>query len=179
MQLVTMEQSSCTEDRIQHSLERCLCHLGINSPDKQLWNAGLCISRWCLEELVKRHPHNFLILLQKILQKTKEVLEECRYELVVPLTLLFSAALLRTPYLAPGCTVLQEAYLLFHQFLAWPEPCSSACKSLLIVIDQEIRAPGCTNSYIKVSKKSVCPLTDYHWICFFVTINRFRSLNQF
>lgn len=35
--------------------------------------AGLCISRWCLEELVKRHPHNFLILLQKILQKTKEV----------------------------------------------------------------------------------------------------------
>uniref|UniRef100_A0A3B5PW61 Phosphoinositide 3-kinase regulatory subunit 5 n=1 Tax=Xiphophorus maculatus TaxID=8083 RepID=A0A3B5PW61_XIPMA len=98
MVLQTMEQSSCTEDRIQHSLERCLCHLGVDSPDKKLWNAGLCISRWCLEELVKRHPHNFLILLQKILQKTKEVLEECQYELVVPLTLLFSAALLKVSF---------------------------------------------------------------------------------
>uniref|UniRef100_A0A3B3TUJ6 Phosphoinositide 3-kinase regulatory subunit 5 n=2 Tax=Poecilia latipinna TaxID=48699 RepID=A0A3B3TUJ6_9TELE len=137
-----MEQSSCTEDRIQHSLERCLCHLGVDSPDKKLWNAGLCISRWCLEELVKRHPHNFLILLQKILQKTKEVLKECQYELVVPLTLLFSAALLKSPYLGAGCGVLQEAYLLFHRFLAWPEPCSSASKRLLVIIEQEIRAPG-------------------------------------
>ncbi|XP_047214654.1 phosphoinositide 3-kinase regulatory subunit 5-like [Girardinichthys multiradiatus] len=157
MQLVTMEQSSCTEDRIQHSLERCLCHLGINSPDKQLWNAGLCISRWCLEEHVKRHPHNFLILLQKILQKTKEVLVECRNELVVPLTLLFSAALLRTPYLAPACSVLQEAYLLFHQFLAWPEPCSSACKSLLIVIDQEIRAPGISFQRLVRTEQAISP----------------------
>ncbi|XP_016530919.1 phosphoinositide 3-kinase regulatory subunit 5-like isoform X3 [Poecilia formosa] len=139
---MTMEQSSCTEDRIQHSLERCLCHLGVDSPDKKLWNAGLCISRWCLEELVKRHPHNFLILLQKILQKTKEVLKECQYELVVPLTLLFSAALLKSPYLGAGCGVLQEAYLLFHRFLAWPEPCSSASKRLLVIIEQEIRAPG-------------------------------------
>ncbi|KAA8585642.1 hypothetical protein FQN60_004336 [Etheostoma spectabile] len=93
--MTKMEQSSCTEDRIQHVLERCLCGLGLNTPDKQLWNAGLCISRWCLEELVKRDPHNFLILLQKILRKTKEVLEQCRYELVVPLTLLFSSTLLK------------------------------------------------------------------------------------
>lgn len=33
-----MEQSSCTEDRIEHVLERCLCDLGLNTPDKQLWN---------------------------------------------------------------------------------------------------------------------------------------------
>lgn len=33
-----MEQSSCTEDRIQHVLERCLCDLGFDTPDKQLWN---------------------------------------------------------------------------------------------------------------------------------------------
>ena len=32
------EQSSCTEDRIQHVLERCLCNLGLDTPDKQLWN---------------------------------------------------------------------------------------------------------------------------------------------
>lgn len=37
------------------------------------WLAGLCINRWSLEELVKRDPHNFLILLQQILRKTKEV----------------------------------------------------------------------------------------------------------
>lgn len=152
-----MEQSSCTEDRIQHSLERCLCHLGMDAPDKQLWNAGLCISRWCLEELVKRHPHNFLILLQKILQKTKEVLEECRYELVVPLTLLFSTALLRSPYLAPGCSVLQEAYLLFHHFLAWPEPCSSASKRLLVVIEQEIRAPGISFQRLVRTEQAISP----------------------
>ncbi|XP_072225476.1 phosphoinositide 3-kinase regulatory subunit 5-like isoform X1 [Leuresthes tenuis] len=137
-----MEQSSCTEDRIKHVLERCLCHLGLNAPDKELWNAGLCISRWCLEELVKREPHHFLILLQKILLKTKEVLEQCQYELVVPLTLLFSSTLLGTPYVDPDCGVLQEACLLFHRFLSWPEPCSSACKRLLNVIQQELRAPG-------------------------------------
>lgn len=33
-----MEQSSCTEDRIQHVLERCLCDLGLNPPDKAVWN---------------------------------------------------------------------------------------------------------------------------------------------
>eukprot|EP00064_Thunnus_orientalis_P003446 superscaffoldBa00000280_g3455 len=136
-----MEQTSCTEDRIQHVLERCLCDLGLDTPDKQLWNAGLCISRWCLEELVKRDPHNFLILLQKILRKTKEVLEKCQYELVVPLTLLFSSTLLKAPYVAPDCNVLQEAYLLFHGFLSWPDPCCSASKRLLNIIHQELRAP--------------------------------------
>uniref|UniRef100_A0A3Q3IZ09 Phosphoinositide 3-kinase regulatory subunit 5 n=1 Tax=Monopterus albus TaxID=43700 RepID=A0A3Q3IZ09_MONAL len=131
MPLQKMEQSSCTEDRIQHVLERCLCDL-----------AGMCTNRWCLEELVKRDPHNFLILLQKILRKTKEVREQCQYELVVPLSLLFSSALLKAPYVAPDCGVLQEAYLLFHSFLSWPEPCCSAAKRLLSVIKQELRAPG-------------------------------------
>ncbi|XP_069380771.1 phosphoinositide 3-kinase regulatory subunit 5-like [Paralichthys olivaceus] len=137
-----MEQSSCTEDRIQHVLERCLCDLGLDTPDKQLWNAGLCMNRWCLEELVKRNPHNFLILLQKILRKTKEVLERSQYELVVPLLLLFSSTLLKAPYVAPDCDVMREAYLLFHSFLSWPEPCSSASKRLLSVMQQELRAPG-------------------------------------
>uniref|UniRef100_A0A667X246 Phosphoinositide 3-kinase regulatory subunit 5 n=1 Tax=Myripristis murdjan TaxID=586833 RepID=A0A667X246_9TELE len=137
-----MEQSSCTEDRITHTLERCLSDLGLNSPDKQLWSAGLCINRWCLEELVKRDPHNFLILLQQILRKTKEVLLQCQYELVAPLALLFSSTLLKVPYLAPDCGVLQEAYLLFHCFLSWPEPCCSASKRLLLIIQQELRAPG-------------------------------------
>ncbi|XP_058509638.1 phosphoinositide 3-kinase regulatory subunit 5-like [Solea solea] len=137
-----MEPSSCTEDRIQHVLERCLCDLGLNNPDKQLWNAGLCLNRWCLEELVKRDPHNFLILLQKILRKTKEVLEQCQYELVVPLTLLFSSTLLKAPYVAPDCDVVWDAYLLFHSFLSWPEPCCSASKRLIRIIQQELRAPG-------------------------------------
>uniref|UniRef100_A0A665UPL3 Phosphoinositide 3-kinase regulatory subunit 5 n=1 Tax=Echeneis naucrates TaxID=173247 RepID=A0A665UPL3_ECHNA len=137
-----MEPSSCTEDRIQHVLERCLCDLGLNTPDKQLWNAGLCINRWCLEELVKRDPHNFLILLQKILRKTKEVQEQCQYELVVPLSLLFSSTLLSAPFVDSEGGVLQEAYLLFHSFLSWPEPCCSASKRLLHIIQQELRAPG-------------------------------------
>uniref|UniRef100_A0A3Q1BAT4 Phosphoinositide 3-kinase regulatory subunit 5 n=1 Tax=Amphiprion ocellaris TaxID=80972 RepID=A0A3Q1BAT4_AMPOC len=153
----TMEQSSCTEDRIQHVLERCLCDLGLYTPDKQLWNAGLCINHWCLEELVKRDAHNFLILLQKILRKTKQVLEQCRYELVVPLTLLFSSTLLKAPYVPADCGVLQEAYLLFHSFLAWPEPCSSACKRLLNVIQQELRAPGISFQRLVRTEQSISP----------------------
>lgn len=137
-----MEQSSCTEDRIQHVLERCLCDLGLDTPDKQLWNAGLCVNRWCLEELVKRDPRNFLILLQKILRKTKQVIEQHQYELVVPLSLLFSSTLLKAPYVAPDCGVVWEAYLLFRSFLSWPEPCCSASKRLLGIIQQELRAPG-------------------------------------
>ncbi|TKS91512.1 Phosphoinositide 3-kinase regulatory subunit 5 [Collichthys lucidus] len=152
-----MEQSSCTEDRIQHVLERCLCNLGLNTPDKQLWNAGLCINRWCLEELVKRDGHNFLILLQKVLKKTKEVLEQCRYELVVPLTLLFSSTLLKAPPVSPDCGVLQEAYLLFHSFLAWPEPCCSASKRLLNIIQQELRAPGISFQRLVRAEQSVSP----------------------
>ncbi|XP_031726853.1 phosphoinositide 3-kinase regulatory subunit 5-like isoform X1 [Anarrhichthys ocellatus] len=152
-----MEQSSCTEDRIQHVLERCLSGLGLDTPDKQLWNAGLCINRWCLEELVKRDPHNFLILLQKILRKTTEVLEQCRYELVVPLTLLFSSTLLKAPHVAPDCGVLQEAYLLFHSFLAWPEPCSSASKRLLKIIQKELRAPGISFQRLVRTEQGISP----------------------
>ncbi|KAM3863822.1 phosphoinositide 3-kinase regulatory subunit 5-like [Diretmus argenteus] len=152
-----MEQNSCTEDRIQHTLERCLCGLGLLSADKPLWNAGLCINRWCLEELVKRDPLNFLILLQKILRKTKEVLEQCQYDLVVPLTLLFSSTLLKIAYLAPDCGVLQEAYLLFHSFLSWPEPCCSASKRLLQVIKQELRAPGISFQRLVREEHGVSP----------------------
>ncbi|KAK1878315.1 Phosphoinositide 3-kinase regulatory subunit 5 [Dissostichus eleginoides] len=155
--MMKMESSSCTEDRIQHVLERCLCGLGIDTPDKQLWNAGLCINRWCLEELVKRHPDNFLILLQKILKKTKEVLEECRYELVVPLTLLFSSTLLKAPHVAADLVLLQEAYLLFHSFLTWPEPCSSASKRLLNVLQQELRAPGISFQRLVQSEQGISP----------------------
>lgn len=136
------EQSSCTEDRIEHVLERCLCDLGLDTPDKQLWNAGLCINRWCLEELVKRDPQNFLILLNKILRKTEEVLERCEYDLVMPLTLLFSSTLLKAPHVSADCGLLQEAYTLFHCFLSWPEPYSSACRHLLRFLQQEMRAPG-------------------------------------
>lgn len=127
-----------------------------------------------------------------------QVLEQCRYELVVPLTLLFSSTLLKvsschlesveeeaqalqtlvlgytiryfyytisyltwsavssfflqTPHVAPDCSVLQEAYLLFHSFLAWPEPCCSASKRLLYIIQQELRAPGSTQALIHCSE---------------------------
>lgn len=35
--------------------------------------AGQSMNRWSLEELVKRDPENFLILLQQIIRKTREV----------------------------------------------------------------------------------------------------------
>lgn len=36
-------------------------------------SAGQSMNRWSLEELVKRDPENFLILLQQIIRKTREV----------------------------------------------------------------------------------------------------------
>lgn len=36
-------------------------------------SAGQSMNRWSLEEMVKRDPDNFLILLQQIIRKTKEV----------------------------------------------------------------------------------------------------------
>uniref|UniRef100_A0A673WFE9 Phosphoinositide 3-kinase regulatory subunit 5 n=1 Tax=Salmo trutta TaxID=8032 RepID=A0A673WFE9_SALTR len=137
-----MEHTSCTEDRIHHALDRCLYGLGHSSPNTQPWNAGLCINRWSLEELVKRDPQNFIILLQQILRKTREVLEQSQDELVVPLALLFSSTLLQTPHFSPDSGVLQEACEVFHCFLSWPEPCCSASRHLLSLIQQELRAPG-------------------------------------
>uniref|UniRef100_A0A673Y8H6 Phosphoinositide 3-kinase regulatory subunit 5 n=1 Tax=Salmo trutta TaxID=8032 RepID=A0A673Y8H6_SALTR len=102
--------------------------------------AGLCINRWSLEELVKRDPRNFIILLQQILRKTWEVLEQSQDELVVPLALLFSSTLLQTPHFSPDSGGLQEACEVFHCFLSWPEPCCSASRHLLSLIQQELRA---------------------------------------
>ncbi|XP_060882876.1 phosphoinositide 3-kinase regulatory subunit 5-like isoform X2 [Labrus mixtus] len=154
-----MEQSGCTEDRIEHVLERCLSGLGLDAPDKQLWNAGLCINNWCLEELVKREPRNFLILLQKILQKAREVIQQVQYEVVVPLTLLFSSSLLKAPYVSADSGILQDAYLVFHSFLSWPEPCCSASRRLLNVIQQELRAPGVSFQRLIRSEQGVSPGT--------------------
>lgn len=88
------------------------------------------MNRWSLEEMVKRDPENFLILLQQIIRKTKEVRgqrlkksilstvyvvhyclsvlyasvcvrmcvqvqEQCQYELVAPLAIMFSSTLLQ------------------------------------------------------------------------------------
>lgn len=118
--------------------------------------AGLCINNWCLEELVKRDPRNFLILLQKVLQKTKEVekwesrvippqsevlsdrvclfylcqvLEQCQYALVVPLTLLFSSILLKVSFLKSGTKTLWTNSHLFN--LVGFVPPGSVCVSRL------------------------------------------------
>lgn len=82
--------------------------------------AGQSMNRWSLEEMVKRDPDNFLILLQQITRKAREVsgekpvqevklptvprslspnclqvLDECEYELVAPLAIMFSSTLLQ------------------------------------------------------------------------------------
>ena len=38
--------------------------------------AGFCLNCWSLQELVSRDAGNYLILLEKILQKTQEVKED-------------------------------------------------------------------------------------------------------
>uniref|UniRef100_A0A673D0Y7 Phosphoinositide 3-kinase regulatory subunit 5 n=1 Tax=Sphaeramia orbicularis TaxID=375764 RepID=A0A673D0Y7_9TELE len=105
-------------------------------------SAGQSMNRWSLEELVKRDPENFLILLQQIIRKTKEVQEQCQYELVAPLAIMFSSTLLQTPYCPPDTELLEEAIEVFRYFLTWPEPYCSVCKNLLSTLQLEIKAPG-------------------------------------
>lgn len=100
------------------------------------------MNRWSLEELVKRDPENFLILLQQIIRKTKEVQEQCQYELVAPLAIMFSSTLLQTPYCPPDTELLEEAVEVFRCFLTWPEPYCSVCRNLLSTLQLEIKAPG-------------------------------------
>uniref|UniRef100_A0A8C2X9R3 Phosphoinositide 3-kinase regulatory subunit 5 n=1 Tax=Cyclopterus lumpus TaxID=8103 RepID=A0A8C2X9R3_CYCLU len=103
---------------------------------------GASMNRWSLEELVKRDPENFLILLKQILRKTKEVEEQCQYELVAPLAIMFSSTLLQTPYCPADTELLQQAIEVFRCFLTWPEPYCSVCRTLLTTLQLEIKAPG-------------------------------------
>ncbi|MEQ2206398.1 hypothetical protein XENOCAPTIV_028839 [Xenoophorus captivus] len=142
-------------------------------------SAGQSMNRWSLEELVKRDPENFLILLQQIIRKTKEVTtfgsfstssiplqkninavvtkklflsvcdhqaqEQCQYELVAPLAIMFTSTLLQvqaTPYCPPHTELLEEALEVFYSFLTWPEPYCSVCRELLSMLQLEIKAPG-------------------------------------
>ncbi|XP_023268532.1 phosphoinositide 3-kinase regulatory subunit 5 isoform X2 [Seriola lalandi dorsalis] len=142
-----MQHTSCTEDRIQHALDRCLDGLRQSPTAAHHWNVLMCsagqsMNRWSLEELVKRDPENFLILLQQIITKTKEVQEQCQYELVAPLAIMFFSTLLQTPYCPPDTELLEEAAEVFRCFLTWPEPYCSVCKNLLSTLQLEIKAPG-------------------------------------
>ncbi|KAM3865293.1 phosphoinositide 3-kinase regulatory subunit 5-like [Diretmus argenteus] len=142
-----MQHTSCTEDRIQHALDRCLDGLRQSPTAAQHWNVLMCsagqsMNRWSLEEMVKRDPENFLILLQQIIRKTREVLEQCQYELVAPLAIMFSSTLLQTPYCPPDTELLEEAIEVFRCFLTWPEPYCSVCRNLLSTLQLEIKAPG-------------------------------------
>ncbi|XP_013986368.1 phosphoinositide 3-kinase regulatory subunit 5 isoform X1 [Salmo salar] len=142
-----MQHTSCTEDRIQHALDRCLDGLRPSPTAPQPWNVLMCsagqsLNRWSLEELVKRDPENFLILLQQILRKTREVQDQCQYERVAPLAIMFSSTLLQTPFCPPATELLEEACEVFGCFLTWPEPYCSVCKGLLSTLHQELKAPG-------------------------------------
>ncbi|KAG8507077.1 LOW QUALITY PROTEIN: Phosphoinositide 3-kinase regulatory subunit 5 [Galemys pyrenaicus] len=133
--------TTCTEDRILHALERCLHGLSLNRRSTS-WSAGLCLNCWSLQELVSRDPGHFLILLELILQKTREVLEKATYDLLSPLALLFYSTVLGTPHFPPDSDLLLKAARTYHRFLTWPVPYCSICQELLTFIDAELKAPG-------------------------------------
>ncbi|XP_064251725.1 phosphoinositide 3-kinase regulatory subunit 5 isoform X1 [Passer domesticus] len=138
-----MQHTTCTEDRIYHALERCLHGLSRDAVASR-WAAGLCLNCWSLQELVSRDAGNYLILVEKILAKTKEVQERCDYELVTPLALLFYSAVLYAPHLPPGSELLLKAASVYHSFLTWPVPYCDTSRELLTFISNELRAPGIT-----------------------------------
>uniref|UniRef100_H3D9B0 Phosphoinositide 3-kinase regulatory subunit 5 n=1 Tax=Tetraodon nigroviridis TaxID=99883 RepID=H3D9B0_TETNG len=137
-----MQHTSCTEDRIQHALNMCLDGLRCRPTSANGWNAGQSMNRWSLEEMVKRDPDNFLILLHQIIRRTREALDKCQYELVAPLAIMFSSTLLQTPHCPPDSELLEEAEEVFRCFLTWPEPFSSICRNLLTTLQLEQKAPG-------------------------------------
>uniref|UniRef100_A0A8C8ZSD9 Phosphoinositide 3-kinase regulatory subunit 5 n=1 Tax=Prolemur simus TaxID=1328070 RepID=A0A8C8ZSD9_PROSS len=133
--------TTCTEDRIQHALERCLHGLSLGRRSTS-WSAGLCLNCWSLQELVSRDPGHFLILLEQILQKTREVQEKGTYDLLAPLALLFYSTVLCTPHFPPDSDLLLKAARTYHRFLTWPIPYCSIFQELLTFIDAELKAPG-------------------------------------
>ncbi|XP_051653447.1 phosphoinositide 3-kinase regulatory subunit 5 [Manacus candei] len=138
-----MQHTTCTEDRIYHALERCLHGLSRDAVSSR-WAAGLCLNCWSLQELVSRDAGNYLILVEKILGKTKEVQEKCDYDLVTPLALLFYSAVLCAPHFPPGSDLLLKAASVYHSFLTWPVPYCDIFRELLTFISNELRAPGIT-----------------------------------
>ncbi|XP_031985108.1 phosphoinositide 3-kinase regulatory subunit 5 isoform X2 [Corvus moneduloides] len=138
-----MQHTTCTEDRIYHALERCLHGLSRDAVSSR-WAAGLCLNCWSLQELVSRDAGNYLILVEKILSKTKEVQERCDYDLVTPLALLFYCAVLYAPHLPPGSELLLKAARVYHSFLTWPVPYCDTFRELLTFISNELKAPGIT-----------------------------------
>ncbi|XP_074870527.1 phosphoinositide 3-kinase regulatory subunit 5 isoform X2 [Carettochelys insculpta] len=137
-----MQHTTCTEDRIHHALERCLHGLSRSATASSTWTAGLCLNCWSLQELVSRDAGNYLILLEKILQKTQEVQETCNYDLLAPLALLFYSAVLSTPHFPPDSDLLLKAISTYHSFLTWPVPYCNICRELLTFISDELKAPG-------------------------------------
>ncbi|KAM8796956.1 phosphoinositide 3-kinase regulatory subunit 5 [Eudromia elegans] len=136
-----MQHTTCTEDRIYHALERCLHGLSRDAVSSR-WAAGLCLNCWSLQELVSRDAGNYLILVEKILSKAKEVQEKCDYDLVTPLALLFYYAVLYAPHFPPGSDLLLKAVNVYHNFLTWPVPYCDIFHELLTFISDELKAPG-------------------------------------
>ncbi|XP_075575713.1 phosphoinositide 3-kinase regulatory subunit 5 [Pelecanus crispus] len=136
-----MQHTTCTEDRIYHALERCLHGLSRDAVSSR-WAAGLCLNCWSLQELVSRDAGNYLILVEKILGKAKEVQEKCDYDLVTPLALLFYYAVLYAPHFPPGSNLLLKAASIYHSFLTWPVPYCNIFRELLTFIGDELKAPG-------------------------------------
>ncbi|XP_075073052.1 phosphoinositide 3-kinase regulatory subunit 5 isoform X2 [Mixophyes fleayi] len=140
-----MQNTSCTEDRIQHALERCLHGLSRNSDcsssSSSSWT-GLCLNYWSLEELVNREAANHIILAEKILDRTREAQEKCEYDLLTPLALMFHFAVLLAPWIPEDCDLLSKAFETFHVFLTWPTPYCDIYQEVLSFISEEQKAPG-------------------------------------
>ncbi|KAJ7412976.1 Phosphoinositide 3-kinase regulatory subunit 5 [Willisornis vidua] len=115
-----------------------------SAPISSVVVAGLCLNCWSLQELVSRDAGNYLILVEKILGKTKEVQEKCDYDLVTPLALLFYYAVLYAPHFPPGSDLLLKAASVYHNFLTWPVPYCDIFRELLTFISNELKAPGIT-----------------------------------
>nr|Q6INI0.2 RecName: Full=Phosphoinositide 3-kinase regulatory subunit 5; Short=PI3-kinase regulatory subunit 5 [Xenopus laevis] len=139
-----MQNTSCTEDRIQHALERCLHGLSGSTDISSNWTAGLCLNYWSLEELVNRDATNYIILAEKTLARTREAQKNGEYELLTPLALMFYFAVLRAPYIPETSDLLPKAFEVFHTFLTWPAPYCHVYQEMLSFISEEQKAPGIT-----------------------------------
>ncbi|KAL7989353.1 hypothetical protein Chor_012019 [Crotalus horridus] len=116
-------------------------------------DSGLCLNCWSLQELVSRDAGNYLILLEKILQKTQEVQEKCDYSLFTPLAFLFSATVLCIPHFPSDSDLLLRAVRMYRDFLTWPVPYCNICQELLNFINNELKAPEVDGEFLSVAEK--------------------------
>uniref|UniRef100_A0A8C5DHF7 Phosphoinositide 3-kinase regulatory subunit 5 n=1 Tax=Gouania willdenowi TaxID=441366 RepID=A0A8C5DHF7_GOUWI len=114
-----MQHTSCTEDRIQHALNRCLDGLRRSPAAAQIIGKCNIFSRKSVFIMIEQLLFTFSLFFKPM-------------EIEINLT----------PHCPPDAELLEDAIEVFWTFLTWPEPYCSVCKKLISTLQLETKCPG-------------------------------------